>query len=459
MIKSISGININQKYPSVKELGGMGRGMNNRQIDTTEDKSLIAGRGNKRYVDLFAGLGGFHIGLSRLGHKCVLASELDPELRSIYEENFGLTPEGDIRAINEKLVPTHDVLCAGFPCQPFSRAGKKEGSECPASGKLIDDVFRILHEQLPQYVMLENVPDILTIKNGEFWQYICDGMASLGYEIDFRIYTPQDFGIPQKRKRVFVVASRSGLKHFVWPEPTKVKPSLSNIIDKNSKSKRVIAERKEFVLNKWQDFVSNVNEFSSLPILATEFGATYPYERRIRTVQEMSAYKGMFGQNMRGCKRWADIQDKLPKYSRKNYGLVSYRVAVAVKYSRDLYKRHKKFLDAWVSEIKELPASWLKFEWQGYRDTPDIWQHIIQFRASGIRIIKPDSAPSLVAMSTTQTPILGPEHRYMTVREAAALQSLEMLSNFPKTDSAAYKALGNAVNAHIVNKIAERLII
>lgn len=414
---------------------------------------------NKRFVDLFAGLGGFHVGLSRLGHKCVMASELDVDLRELYQKNFDLLPEGDIRLIDEKKVPNHDVLCAGFPCQPFSRAGKKKGAECPESGKLIDDIFRIVNEKSPNYILLENVPDILTIADGNFWGHVSQGLTSLGYDIDYKIYTPQDFGIPQKRRRIFIVASRTGLDHFDWPKPSKTKGSLKAIFSRSSKYKKFLTSEKEVVLNKWQKFIENINEFSSLPILASEFGATYPFQKPVKTVKEMATYKGAFGQPLKNSKSWDDICDLLPKHARDGNGVVGHRVAEAIEYSRDLYNRHKKFLDQWKLDLIDLPASWVKFEWQGNRNNPDIWQHIIQFRASGIRVIKPDCAPSLIAMSTTQLPIYGPERRYITTREAAALQSLDELKNFPKSDSAIYKALGNAVNAHIVNKIAERLII
>ena len=412
----------------------------------------------KHFIDLFAGLGGFHVGLSRLGHKCVFAAELDTHLRDIYLKNFNLYPEGDVRTINESEVPDHDVLCAGFPCQPFSRAGQKKGAGCPSSGKLIDDVIRITRVKKPSYVILENVPDILSIDNGRFWNYIKNNIESLGYEVDYRIFTPQEFGIPQKRKRVFVVASLNGLQNFKWPISSVNKADLQKIIDKRSSNATLLSQEKIFVLDRWQLFFDNVNEFSSLPILSSEFGATYPYTKREYTVKGMSKYKGAFGKSLKNCKRWEQIREHLPKYAKKDNGYVGHRVAEAIGYSRDIYKRHKAFLDIWKKGMVALPISWTKIEWQGNREKPNIWDHIIQFRASGIRIIKPDCAPSLVAMTTTQIPILGPEKRYMTVREAAALQSLSTLKYLPDSNTSAFKALGNAVNAHIVNKIADQLI-
>ena len=411
-----------------------------------------------RFIDLFAGLGGFHVGVSQLGHQCVFASELDEGLRDIYIKNFSLKPEGDIRSIDEKLIPDHELICAGFPCQPFSRAGKKKGAKCPSSGKLVDEIFRIAEAKKPKYIMLENVPDVISIEGGKFWEHLVGGLRRMGYEVDHKVYTPREFGIPQKRKRVFIVACKTGLQHFKWPKPNEQEISLRSVALKSNDKKNPISKDKEFALNCWQDFISKTSEFTSLPILASEFGATYPYGKKVSTVKEMSKYKGAFGVSLRDCKTWASVQNWLPKHSRNEKGKASPRVAEAIKYSRDIYNRHKDFLDSWKKNIEDFPVSWTKFEWQGNRELTNIWEHIIQFRASGIRIIKPDCAPSLIAMSTTQTPILGQERRYMSIKEAAALQSLDGLNFFPDSNGRAFKALGNAVNALIVKEIAKELI-
>src|SRR4051812_13359499 len=117
------------------------------------------------FIDLFAGLGGFHLALSELGHTCVFASELDEELRRVYEANFNLLPEGDIRDVDVEDVPTHDVLCAGFPCQPFSKAGEQKGVAHP-EGDLFDFVLKIIARHKPHYIMLENVPNLLKHDEG-----------------------------------------------------------------------------------------------------------------------------------------------------------------------------------------------------------------------------------------------------------------------------------------------------
>ena len=181
--------------------------------------------GKGRFVDLFAGLGGFHVALSRLGMECVFASELDEGLRELYLRNFGLFPNGDIRTVRAEEIPSHDVLCAGFPCQPFSVAGKKKGAACPESGRLFDDIMRIIEHHMPKYVLLENVPNIMTIHYGAFWSHIRQSFKMCGYEVSERIYSPHHFGIPQKRERVFVIASRVGLEGFCWPQPETSSPT------------------------------------------------------------------------------------------------------------------------------------------------------------------------------------------------------------------------------------------
>src|SRR5713101_2871617 len=110
-----------------------------------------------KFVDLFAGLGGFHLALEQLGHECVFACELDADLSAIYTQNFGLVPSGDIRKISPDEIPPHEILCAGFPCQPFSKAGEQNGFDCPSWGDLFKRVVAILKHHEPEFVLLENV--------------------------------------------------------------------------------------------------------------------------------------------------------------------------------------------------------------------------------------------------------------------------------------------------------------
>lgn len=410
-----------------------------------------------RFIDLFAGLGGFHHGMSNAGgFECVFASELDPELRELYEFNYGLKTWGDIRKVDEDCVPEHDVLCAGFPCQPFSLAGSKRGTECPESGRLIDDVLRIAKSRRPEFLILENVPNILTITNGLFWQYINTAFEQLGYKLIYKIISPEDIGVPQNRRRLFIVGSLNHdlLKLFEWPQ-SQDRISLQDILD-DSLPHKPLELKKRVQLMKWQQFLSSCNlpeEMPSLSVSAQEFGATYPIDFSNLTISDLRGYKGAYGQNLRDCKTWNDLLSKIPSYCRKTKRVPGWLIK-SVDYSRNIYSQNAKFLDEWSKDFNKQHNSWQILEWRGYKTKRLLNDHILQFRASGIRVMKPQRAPSLIAMTATQVPIIGSKMRYISKYEAAKLQNLHGLAKIPSNDFRAFKAFGNAVNAKIVELIA-----
>jgi C-5 cytosine-specific DNA methylase/Transposase C of IS166 homeodomain len=235
-----------------------------------------------KFIDLFAGLGGFHQALSQCGARCVFASEIDHNLSSLYEKNFGIRPEGDIRTVDLTSIPAHDILCAGFPCQPFSKAGEQKGLECPQWGDLFDYVVTILKLKKPRYFIIENVPNLIRHKNGKTWALICSRLRKLGYDISFNRLSPHMFGIPQKRERAFIVGDLRKLDGFKWPIPKKLPEiSIHTILDDDPEYAQKLNKNHILYLETWQDFISAFpknEDMPSFPIWAMEFGANYPLD-------------------------------------------------------------------------------------------------------------------------------------------------------------------------------------
>lgn len=419
-----------------------------------------------RFIDLFAGLGGFHVALSKLGHECVYACEIDNILSETYEKNFNLKPDGDIRDVDPEDVPDHEILCAGFPCQPFSKAGDQKGLECSKNGNLILNVLEIIDKKQPDYFLLENVPNLEKHDDGKTWKYIKDTLEdglSKKYKVDSRILSPHNFGIPQIRRRMFIVGAKD-LSHLKWPEPPKnVKNSIYTILDKNPEHSKPISNRIKNVLDTWQEFIQRYPADEQLPwfpVWTNEFGATYPYEEKTpysMTKDELKNYRGTYGIDLSTVPE-EEIQEHLPSYALREKEKFSDWKINYIRLNRELYDKNKDWIDDWLPKVKQFIPSHQKFEWNCKGEERDIWNYIIQFRASGVRVKRPTTSPSLVAMTTTQVPIIASEKRYLTVKECTRLQNLD-LDYLPETPTRAMKAIGNAVNAEIVRKIAGSLII
>ncbi|MFT0170965.1 DNA (cytosine-5-)-methyltransferase [Paraburkholderia mimosarum] len=422
-----------------------------------------------RFIDLFAGLGGFHIALERIGGRCVFAAEWKDHLRDLYEANFGLRPAGDIKKVAPEAIPDHDVLTAGFPCQPFSKAGEQKGFECTEQGNLFFNVEAILRAKQPKYFILENVPNLLNHDGGRTWQHIQDllGLQGLGYDIRATRYSPHEFGIPQIRERVYIVGSRKGLHRFEWPAPLKLETSIESVLDCCPSDAKQLSPQVQDCLTQWNKFVKQSPrslELPSFPLWSMEWGADYPFEDTtpyaIKTTKGMRGlckFRGSHGQELRefsGDERWMALpsharteQIEFPKW-KKDF----------IRQNRLFYAENKSWIDAWIPNILRFPSSLQKFEWNVHGEKKDIWNYVLQFRASGVRVKRRNTAPSLIAMTDTQVPIIGWERRYMTPRECARLQSLHELKALPDSNTRAFQALGNAVNADVVETVARALL-
>ncbi|MDY6918241.1 MAG: DNA (cytosine-5-)-methyltransferase [Chloroflexota bacterium] len=200
-----------------------------------------------RFIDLFAGLGGFHLALRNLGHTCVFACEVDETLRAVYEKNYGMKPAGDIRAIDAVDIPTHEILCAGFPCQPFSKAKDGQpGLEDPKLGDLYLQILRVVHHHHPLFLILENVPNLERHDDGQTWERIKKLLEAEDYDVSIRKLSPHEFGIPQIRERIYIVGSLGPLNGFKWPEKTNTAVSIHNILDQRPPEAQVLSRPKRF---------------------------------------------------------------------------------------------------------------------------------------------------------------------------------------------------------------------
>jgi len=188
------------------------------------------------YIDLFAGIGGFRIAFDQAAHelgldgRCVFSSEFDETCKKAYEANFKERPHGDITKISEKIIPDHNILLAGFPCQPFSIIGDGLGFRDKVRGTLFFDIARIIEYKRPQAFVLENVRRLVGHNGGNTMQTILDTLESFGYKVLYRILNALDFGLPQKRERVFIVGLLDYSK-FYWPQGNKKMTPLSDVLE------------------------------------------------------------------------------------------------------------------------------------------------------------------------------------------------------------------------------------
>jgi len=391
------------------------------------------------FVDLFAGIGGFHAALEALGGTCSYASEIDEDAAKIYEHNWGVKPAGDIAAATEPdmTVPDHDVLVGGFPCQPFSKSGFQRGMN-ETRGTLFFSILKILEVRRPQLVLLENVRNLAGPRHKHEWDVIIRELRALGYRVSStpavfspHLLPPERAGRPQVRERVFIAATLvGGLGVDETPVVTNRPVNGWDPQRWDLESIRLpddeidggaghygLSEREARWIAVWSDFVvrlkaDGLEELPGFPIWADEL---VPRDQLV-------------------------IDDKVPEWKR-NF----------LRKNSDLYTRHRDAIDAWRSahpELEHFPASRRKLEWQG-QHAERLEDCILQFRPSGIRAKRPTYAPALVAMA--QTPIWHGNRRKMSPTEASALQGFPNWFSFAgQDDKHTFKQLGNAVNVGAV---------
>ena len=433
-----------------------------------------------RFIDLFAGIGGFHHALESLGGKCVMACELDSICRTVYRSSFPSLPSKrlveNIRSITRRsvddessgrtaeeidaLVPDHDVLCAGFPCQPFSKSGAQMGVRDQTRGTLFFDILEILRAKQPRYVVLENVRNLTGPRHRDTWATIIKSLRETGYRVSDEpvvlsphLVPPEHGGAPQVRDRVFIMGEFVGAKAILErPVPLLHRNFFP---DWNPDQWRVAD------LLEADSDISNVKDYRVRPAERTWLDAWDAFVKAIPS------------DTLPGFPIWVDaftarpkLADEMPDWER------NFREKNAA-----FYREHKGVIDQWLKQrwgpeevtVRDFPRSRQSFEWQARKAHPrrkgrTIQDLVVQMRPSGIRVKPATYLPALVAI--TQTSIVGPkvgalrEYRKLTPREAARLQGIptDTFSRACVDDRAAYKQLGNGVNVGVVTLVARALM-
>ena len=382
-----------------------------------------------KYIELFSGIGAFTQAIERIkpGAKCVFAADINKDCANIYKLNYGLDSLCDLTKKNEKEIPDHDLCFFSPPCQAFSKGGKRLGFE-EARGTLIFEVFRILKEKKPKYILMENVRNLVSHDNGNTIEVILKGLHELGYrtpELPL-ILSPHQFGIPQLRERAFLPGiyepenADVPLEFDLGQLLTKEENDVFKIIDENENDDSLkIRKEDEITMEAWDEFYKNIDiKVIGFPVWADYFHST----------EDVSNFPN-----------W-----KL-EFVRKN---------------EDLYKRNKDFIDAWAKKwgvYEKFTPTQKKFEWQCGKNIKSVYDGLIQFRPSGMRVKVPTTAPALVAM--VQTSVIGKLKRKMSLKECLRLQDFPDDFNFgEQTAHESYKQLGNSICVKVLQKVTEKLL-
>ena len=386
-----------------------------------------------KFIDLFCGIGGFHQALNNINYECVFSCDIDENCRTIYEKNYKLKPEGDITKIDIKQIPKFDILCGGFPCQPFSKAGFQKGFD-DIRGNLFFNICEIINFHKPSYLIMENVRNLSTHDNGNTWKVISKKIDELGY---YTYSTPVilntlHFNIPQNRERVIIMCKRKDLGEL-QPLP---------YIQQNPK---------QFLTNYIKNFICEHE---------TEENSKYIINGKLKEVEKIwDNFIKLLIENKVSIPKfpiWTDWWDN--NFLKTDVFYIKYTSWIDK--NREFYNNNKDILFNWLNNSRQ-NDNWhgavRKFEWQaGNVMENDSMNNVLwSARGSGIRVKRLDYIPTLVAMS--MIPVYGPESRKLSPKELLRLQSFP--DTFQYNDKHIYKQVGNAVNVKMIEKCARFLIL
>jgi len=210
-----------------------------------------------RFIDLFAGIGGTRLAFEAVGGECVFSSEWDKDAQKTYAANFGETPHGDITKIKASDIPNFDVLLAGFPCQPFSSIGQRQGFKHKTQGTLFYDVLRILEGKRPAAFLLENVVGLVNHDGGNTFAVILQSLNELGYSVHHEVLDAADYGVPQHRKRIYIVGYdkarlKRGIEHQ-WPKKSRKDMFIGQFVEKGVTDRSISKHLQDGYLFKLDD--------------------------------------------------------------------------------------------------------------------------------------------------------------------------------------------------------------
>lgn len=345
-------------------------------------------RARFRFIDLFAGVGGFHQAMRYLGGECVMAAEINEECRKTYRLNYHTEEReirGDVTKIDPSTIASFDVLCAGFPCQPFSKAGAQKGFEDKSRGNLFYTIMDILdaHPEV-KFIILENVRNLAD--KTENWDIITSELMQRNFYITEEpiILSPSDFGIPQIRERVYILGIRKDIRNerilsngFIHKTDLQLEKHFKKckmgdawtVLEDDIDDAYIISGEQEQMIFAWDEFrIGTGIKVIGFPVWIDSFGVGVDDDNEVFQAQGY---------------------DDMPSWKQK-----------FLRHNRKLYLDNRAFIDDWIRKYDMLNRIKLykKFEWNCGTDVTDIHDCLIQIRQSGIRAKRPTFYPSLVAI-------------------------------------------------------------